>query len=127
MDKHQQIKACYAAAANYPDLANRLQQIGLQSYTVDTATSTVLYRFAEGENVLHPGSNELRMINAAFDREKTIDAIRTNQQGKSDYPGFMQQIADAGVRFYEATLQGDNRRVTYIGTDGFYEEKIPSI
>jgi uncharacterized protein YbcV (DUF1398 family) len=127
MDKLEQIKTCYAAAANYPDLANKLHQIGLESYTVDTATSTVLYRFAEGENVLNHGTSALRMINAAFDREKTIEAIRNNQQGKSDYPGFMQQIAEAGVRFYEATLQGDNKRVTYIGMDGFYEEKIPSV
>ena len=36
----------------------------------------------------------------------------------------MDAIAKSGVRFYEATLQG-TKRVTYIGTGGYYEEEIP--
>jgi uncharacterized protein YbcV (DUF1398 family) len=124
-EKNKQIEQCYAAASNYPDLAKKLNQIGVQSYTVDTASSIILYRFTEGETVLHPGNNTMRIIAEAFDTAKTIEAIRSNQQGKSDYPGFMQEIAAAGVRFYEATLQGERPRVTYIGTGGWYEELIP--
>ena len=36
----------------------------------------------------------------------------------------MDAIAKSGVRFYEATLIG-TKRVTYIGTGGYYEEEIP--
>lgn len=125
MTKNDQIKQCYSEASNYPDLAKRLNQIGVVSYTVDTASSAILYRFAEGENILHEGNENPRAIATAFDKQKTYDAIKANQQGKSDYPEFMKQIADAGVRFYEATLTGDNKRVTYIGIGGFYEEEIP--
>lgn len=121
MDK---IKECYKAAKNYPDLAKRLHEIGIESYTVDTATSTILYRFANGQNFLQPGT-ALRRINEKFDKQKTIDAIRNNQQGKTDYSGFMNEIAEAGVRFYEATLNGNNKRVAYIGAGGLYEERIP--
>lgn len=124
MSTHNKIKACYAAAKNYPDLAKRLCEIGMESYTVDTASSTILYRFKEGENELQEG-NANRTINNRFDKQKTIDAVRNNQQGKTDYPGFMNEIAEAGVRFYEATLSGSNKRVTYIGTGGYYEETIP--
>ena len=37
----------------------------------------------------------------------------------------MNEIAEAGVLFYEATLNGQNKRVTYIGIGGSYEEQIP--
>jgi len=84
-----------------------------------------LYRFTAGENVLQQGNISARRINENFNEQNTIAAVRNNQQGKTDYPGFMNEIADAGVRFYEATLCGDNKRVTYIGIGGFYEEKIP--
>lgn len=125
MDLNEKIKACYQAASNYPDLAKRLSEIGMESYTVDTASSTILYRFSEGENVLHESNSSARTISENFNKQKTIEAIRANQQGKTDYPTFMNEIAEAGVRFYEATLCGSNKRVTYIGKGGFYEEKIP--
>lgn len=125
MENSDKIKECYKAASNYPDLAKRLNQIGVESYTVDTASGTVLYRFKEGKNTLHPGNIAARVINETFNEQKTIEAVRNNQQGKTDYPGFMNEIAEAGVRFYEATLCGDNKRVTYVGKGGFYEEAIP--
>lgn len=125
MDIHEQIKSAYKGVKNYPDLAQKLVNIGILSYTVDAATTTILYRLENGENVLHAGSNNPRDIAQYFDKEKTVAAIRENQQGKSDFPGFMNAIANAGVRFYEATLNGEKKRVTYIGSGGHYEEVIP--
>lgn len=125
MELQEKIKACYNTASNYPDLAKRLSQIGIESYTVDTASGIILYRFEAGENVLHQGNLSARIIKENFDEQKTIQAVRNNQQGKTDYPGFMNEIAEAGVLFYEATLNGLNKRVTYIGIGGFYEELIP--
>src|SRR6186713_760285 len=110
MKHHDEITACYKAATNYPDLAKRLHEIGVQSYTVDTASNTILYRFKDGENVLHQGNITARTIKEAFNEAKTIEAVRNNQKGKTDYPGFMNEIAEAGVRFYEATLTGSNKR-----------------
>ena len=123
MELHEKIQKAYKKASNYPDLVKRLIAIKIKSYTVDVSTGIVLYRFSKGSHVLQPGSAE-RTIAALFNNEQTVQAVRDNQQGKTDYPAFMQDIARAGVRFYEATLDGDNKRVTYIGTGGFYEEKI---
>ncbi|MDI1257092.1 MAG: DUF1398 family protein [Flavobacterium sp.] len=125
MKNNEKIAACYKAASNYPDLAKRLTEIGVASYTVDTASNAILYRFEEGVNILHQGNIGPRVIQDDFDEQKTITAVRNNQQGKTDFPGFMNEIAEAGVRFYEATLNGNNKRVTYIGIGGFYEETIP--
>lgn len=127
MDEQEKIMACYKDVSNYPELARRLGSIGVESYTVDTASSAILYRFDEGKNVHQSGKIPVRMISENFNKEQTIAAIRNNQQGKTDYSGFMDDIAGSGVRFYEATLQGNNRRVTYIGIGGMYEEVIPDI
>ena len=125
MELIDKIQECYRKATSYPDLVKHLIQIGIESYTVDVSSSTVLYRLAEGQTVLHPSNIEARIIELNFDEAKTIQAIRNNQQGKTDYPGFMKEIAISGVRFYEATLIGPKKRVTYIGIGGFYEEAIP--
>lgn len=124
MDLKEKIQKCYKKATSYPDLVKHLIEIGIESYTVECSTSAILYRLANGQTVLHAGA-ENRIIAPIFDKEKTIQAIRNNQQKKTDYPGFMKEIAAAGVRFYEATLIGTNKRVTYIGNGGLYEEAIP--
>jgi len=121
----EKIKQVYASSKTYPELVGKLITLGVQSYTVDTATSTILYRFANGENLIQSHGTENRNITTSFNNEETIQAIRSNQQGKTDYPTFMNDLAKAGVRFYEATLTGNKKRVTYIGTGGFYEEIIP--
>jgi uncharacterized protein YbcV (DUF1398 family) len=124
MHTQGKIKAAYETSKSYPELVKKLIGAGVESYTVDVATSAILYRLGEGENILHSEMHSPRDIVIPFNEQETVQAIRDNQQGKSDYPGFMKEIAKAGVRFYEATLNGNNKRVTYVGTGGSYEEKI---
>ncbi len=124
MINYSDIQVAQQKATNYPDLVSKLIAIGIQSYTVDVVTGTVLYRLANGENILH-FNNAARNIEAIFSEEKTVQAIRNNQQGKTDFPTFMNEIASAGIRFYEATLNGNNKHVTYIGSNGSYQEMIP--
>lgn len=119
------IKEAYQTSKSYPELVKKLTEKGIISYTVDVATGTILYRLDKGEHILHHGTSPLRTITATFNEAQTIQAIRDSQQGKIDYPAFMDAIAVAGVRFYEATLSGSKKRVTYIGTGGHYEELIP--
>ena len=120
----ENILEAYTTSKSYPELVEKLMQLGIRSYTVDTATGTVLYRMDGGTHVLHHGEAQ-RNINPNFSESATIDAIRSNQQGKSNYPEFMDAIAAAGIYFYEATLNGEHKRVTYIGKNGAYEELIP--
>ena len=119
------IQQAYQQAKSYPDLVRKLIAIGIHSYTVDVTTGTILYRLSGGVNALHEATSN-REISTAFTRQAVIQAIRDNQQGKTDYPAFLNDIAKAGVRFYEATLEGNRKRVTYIGTGGWYEELITS-
>lgn len=125
MSTQEQINQAYTTAKNYPDLAQKLVDAGVQSYSVEVSSGIILYRLADGETILHSNAVEPRRISTTFDQPETIGAIRDNQQGKSDYPGFMAAIARAGVRFYDAILTGGNKRVIYVGIGGYYEEKIP--
>ncbi len=120
----EQIQEAYKTATSYPDLVFKLITIGVQSYTVQVASGIILYRFDGGAHELHQQKSIARKVCDDFSRDLTIKAVRDNQQGKTDYPGFMNDIAKAGVQFYEAAFTG-NLRVTYIGVGGFYEEAIP--
>src|SRR5438105_14392869 len=125
MEILEQIQKAYKTATGYPDLVKKLIALGVQSYMVEVSSEIVLYRFAEGKTALLDNANQPKTIANNFDRDFTIQAVRDTQQGKTDYPTFINDIAKAGVRFYEATLSGENKRVTYIGVGGHYEEKIP--
>ena len=122
---YEKLQEAYQTAKNYPDLAGKFIQIGIESYTVDVATGMILYRLPGGQNLFHAAHGKIREINPEFSEEHTVQAIRNNQAGKSTYPEFMNEIADAGVRMYEATLVGEHKRVTYFGSGGSYEERIP--
>ncbi len=125
MAQEELIKQAYTNAKNYPDLAQKLVDAGVQSYTVEVSSGIMLYRLADGETLLHTNIMDPRAIGIAFDQDGTIKVIRDNQEGKTDFPAFMNGIAQAGVRFYDAILTGVNKRVIYIGMGGHYEEKIP--
>lgn len=124
MSLSEKIQAAYAAAQNYPDLAAKLLAAGVLSYTVDTSSGLIIYRVDGGQIHLGDHASEPRAIARNFNEGLTIKAIRENQQGKTTYPEFMQGIADAGVRFYEASLKTEKPNVTYIGIGGSYEEEI---
>lgn len=123
MTLNEQVRAAYKNAKNYPDLVSRLISIGVQSYTVDVASGIILYRFEGGVHELHQNNNIERMVSDEFGYDLTLKAVKDTQQGKTNYPQFLNDIAKAGVRFYEATLKGD-LRVSYIGAGGMYEESI---
>lgn len=125
MDLLNKMQEVYKTSTSYPELVKKLIGLGILSYTVDVATSTILYRLSEGKNLVHPGQTNARTIAAKFDQPQTLQAISNTQQGKTDYPTFLDEIAMAGVRLYEATLHGPDKRVTYVGTGGQYEESIP--
>jgi uncharacterized protein YbcV (DUF1398 family) len=124
MELRDQVLALYTKAKSYPELAKGFLELGMLSYTVEVSSGICLYRFSEGKQVIHRSGAALRKVSVDFSGQATINAIRNNQQGRSTYPQFMDEIASAGVLFYEATLTGE-RRVTYIGRYGDYTEKIP--
>ncbi|WP_338875489.1 DUF1398 family protein [Spirosoma sp. SC4-14] len=125
MNALDKIHQAYATARTYPDLAQKLIEASVQSYTVDVSSGIILYHLPNGQTAIHAKTANPRPIANTFSQELTIKAIRDNQQGKTDYPTFMTDIAEAGVRFYDAILTGPSKRVVYIGIGGSYDELIP--
>lgn len=125
MELKDQIQKIYQVSKSYPELVKAFIQMGMLSYTVHVATRTILYRFSDGRHVIHEGDVRPVNPNEKFDKALTIQAVKDTQAGKTNYPEFMDAIIASGVQFYEVTLTGDNKRVTYIGVGGEYEEKIP--
>ena len=121
----EKIQLIYQQSSSYPELARKLMYVGVQSYTVDVATGTILYRMGDGNNAVHYGAQNIRSIASNLSLEGTISAIRRSQSGKITYPEFMAEIADAGVFFYEASLKAETPNVTYYGSAASYEEEIP--
>lgn len=61
-----------------------------------------------------------------FDRDALITAIRTDQEGRSTFPEFLQAAWKAGVVGYDADFVG--RKVTYYGSTGeSYLEEYPAV
>ncbi len=61
-----------------------------------------------------------------FDREALIRALRTDQEGKSTFPEFLQSTWKAGVVKYDVDLK--KRTCTYFGADGeSYVEEYPAV
>jgi uncharacterized protein YbcV (DUF1398 family) len=119
----EQIEAAYVSAKTYPALVLMLIELGIESYTVDVTTHTTVYRLIKGQLLIRYGNHTVT-VGAPFSGEGVRQAIYVHTQGKTDYVGFMQGIARAGVHFYEASLAGDNKRVTYIGATDCHVEHI---
>lgn len=121
----EQIQKAYAGATSYPEIVRKLIDLGVQSYTVDAASDLTVFRFSDGVTIARFTGKVLRVPTDDLDVSEVKKAIVANQKGESDYHGFMDHIARAGVRSYEATLVGDNKRVEYFGTGDSHVEKIP--
>ncbi|MBK7934580.1 MAG: DUF1398 family protein [Acidobacteria bacterium] len=119
-----QINNAYVGATSYPDIIRSLISLGVASYTAEAATDVTVFRLAGGITVVRYSNSESRVPTRDLDAAEVKNAILANQQGRSDFKGFMDQIARAGVRFYEATLIGDNRRVEYFGIGDSHVEAI---
>ncbi len=123
----QEIQAVYPTAKSYAELAKKLSDLGVLSYSVDVSTDIICYRLAEGQLIIQYSGHEAKAIASSFSKTKVIDAIQANIAKQTTYPEFMRDIALAGVHFYEATLSGSNKRVTYIGASNCHEEQIPTV
>jgi uncharacterized protein YbcV (DUF1398 family) len=120
-----EINKVYVRATSFPKIVRNLMALGIKSYTVDGATDVTIFRLSAGITIVRYSNAEFRVPAKDFDAKQLRNAIVANQTGESDYHGFMDHIARAGVRLYEATLTGDNKRIEYFGIGESHVEAIP--
>lgn len=115
------------SVGGFPVLAEVLRQadVLMNSWSLPSCQSTYLMK--EGSVVqqgtpLVKGTHEI----PKFDRQALINAIRTDQEGRSTFPEFLQSAWKAGVVGYDADFTG--RKVTYYGASGeSYLEEYPAV
>lgn len=111
----------------FPVLAEVLRQAGIQNNRWSLPSCQSVYLMKEGSVVqqgtpLVSGTYEV----PKFDREALITALRTDQEGGSTFPEFLQSAWKAGVIGYDADFIG--RKVTYYGVNGeSYSEEYPAV
>ena len=111
----------------FPVLAEVLRQAGVQMNRWSLPSCQSVYLMKDGSVVqqgtpLVTGTHEI----PKFDREALIAAIRTDQEGRSTFPEFLQAAWKAGVVGYDADFGG--RKVTYYGSHGeSYLEEYPAV
>lgn len=111
----------------FPVLAEVLRQAGIQKNRWSLPSCQSVYLMNEG-SVVQQGTP---LVNGTFeipkfDREALITALRTDQEGRSAFPEFLQSAWKAGVIGYDADFTG--RKVTYYGINGeSYLEEYPAV
>ena len=111
----------------FPVLAEVLRQAGVQMNRWSLPSCQSVYLMKEGAVVqqgapLVTGTHDI----PNFDRKALIAAIRTDQEGRSTFPEFLQAAWKAGVIGYDADFIG--RKVIYYGATGeSYLEEYPAV
>ncbi len=111
----------------FPILAEVLRQAGVQLNRWTLPSCQSVYLMKEGSIVqqgtpLIIGTHEI----PKFNREALIIAIRTDQEGRSTFPEFLQAAWMAGVISYDVDFV--DRKVTYYDSTGeSYREEYPAV
>ena len=111
----------------FPVLAEVLRQSGVEMnrWTLPSCQSVYITKggaIVQQGTPLVTGAHEV----PSFDRESLIAAIRTDQEGRSTFPEFLQSAWKAGVIGYDVDFVG--RKVIYYGVGGEqYLEEYPAV
>ncbi|RUQ92386.1 DUF1398 domain-containing protein [Legionella septentrionalis] len=111
----------------FPVLAEVLRQAGVEKNRWSLPSCQSTYIMKEGSVMqlgapLVTGTHEV----PKFDRTALITAIRSDQEGRSTFPEFLQSAWNAGVVGYDVNFV--DREVVYYGVNGEkYVEEYPAV
>lgn len=111
----------------FPVLAEVLRQNGVQMNRWTLPSCQSVFLMEEG-SVVQQGVPLVTGVHEVpkFDREALVTALRTDQEGRSTFPEFLQAAWRAGVVGYDADFIG--RKVVYFGATGeSYLEEYPAV
>lgn len=111
----------------FPYLAEVLRQAGVKKNIWNLPSCQSIYIMEEG-NVVQQGTPLITgsQIIPKFNQQALINALRTDQAGKSTFPEFLQASWNAGVINY--IVDFEERKVSYFGgPDEFYVEEYPAV
>jgi len=115
-----------AQGSSYPKYVQKLKGIGIGNYEVRVKNHNRKFTASDGQEILVSGDLPLVECADEFDPAAIKSAIRRSQEGLTDYPTFVAEIAAAGVHHYLADLGA--MKILYMGRDAgnLYTELIPT-
>jgi len=124
----QQIKSAHSkvkTGADFPRYTQDLKNLGVLKYDFVVKDGSSIYRGENNYNVTLDPKYEALKIADESSAEKLREVIKIHQQGKTDFPTFCQQVADAGVERWVTDLE--NWACIYVDKAGkeLVSEPIP--
>ena len=119
-------RPAFANQMTFPQSLAELTRIGVEWYSADLARLEKTHYNAAGDSVTDPlPLADPPNIAEEFSADGVVAALRSIQQGKTDYAQFLRQIMSAGCAVYWVFLKG--RKAIYIGRRGdFHVENFPA-
>lgn len=110
---------------SYGEYVRDMAKIGVSRYLVWVNKQDRIFYDENGNELRLAGTLPELKATDTFDSTKVFAAIRNTNIGKTDYPTFLKEIAEAGVFKYDADFK--SRKIRYIGLkeEDYYEEDIP--
>ena len=110
---------------SYPEYVQKLKAIGVSNYEVRVENHNRKFTSITGQELLLTGDLPEVICADEFNKEGIKSAILHNQNGLTDFPGFLKEIGTAGVHNYLADLGA--MKILYLGAKAsdLYSEVIP--
>ncbi|NEU08044.1 DUF1398 domain-containing protein [Flavihumibacter sp. R14] len=114
-----------ALGLSYPRYVQKLKEIGITNYEVRVKNHNRKFTSYKGQELLLTGDLPEVICADEYNRAAVKAAVRRTQEGLTDYPEFLKELAAAGIHNYLADL--DSMKILYMGKNAgdLYTEAIP--
>lgn len=124
----EQIKAAHSkvkSGKDFPAYIQEIKALGVTRYESHVVDGHTDYHGADDYTAQSPAKYELVTIAESLDKEHFITELKAHQQGKTDFPTFIQMCAVAGIEKWEVRM--DEMTCTYYDKSGnkVLVEEIP--
>lgn len=113
--------------ADFPKFINELKKIGINRSDVFVMDGMAIYYGKDNQTVETGAAYENLLISEKASSDTLKKALKSHQQGKTDYSTFCKQAAEAGVEKWIIDL--NEMSVSYFAMDGkiLVKENIPKV
>lgn len=90
---------------DFPKLIAYFKDLGMVNNTVNVQTGQVTYENADGQLLTSPGYQATNPVAEQADREQFVSILRNHQAGRTNFPTFCEETAQAGVYRWVTDLE----------------------
>ncbi len=119
-EQAQVIQGCAKGALTgeiaFPEIVDRLGQIGVERYHADYSRQELTYYLADGDSMVVATPHPSHATATGFSESAVEAAVRKSQRNEHTFLDFIRQTMAAGCVGYFVQITG--RRVIYFGRNG---------